>query len=111
MGTGEAIRVYPIPIPCADGASLASVQLARQEVADDGGDLGSLAFEREMPGIEQVDFGLGIVTPEGLGAGGQEERIVLAPDGEKRRSPAAEVLLEFGIERDIALVVAEQVEL
>src|SRR5260370_33856911 len=86
-------------------------QLAGQEVADDAGDLGALAFQREMAGVEQVDFGLRVVAFEGLGACGQEERIGPAPYREKRRPPGANVFLEFGIERDIALVVAEQIEL
>src|SRR4029077_14212181 len=86
-------------------------QLACQEVADDRRDLGSLALEGEVAGIEQVDLGVRIVAFEGLGPGGQEERVVLAPNRKKRRLPGADVFLEFGIERDIALVVAEQIEL
>jgi len=43
-------------VPCADGPSLASVQPARQEVADDSGDLGALALEREMPGHRAGGF-------------------------------------------------------
>ena len=86
-------------------------QLALEEVADDRRDLGSLAFEREMTGLEQVDLGVRMVALERLRAGRQEERIVLAPYGEKWRPPGADVFLEFGIERDIALIVAKQIEL
>src|SRR5215471_8776068 len=86
-------------------------QFAVEEVADDDNDLRSLAFEREMTGFEQVDLGIRIVLPECLGAGGHEKRIVLAPHGQQRRPLCTEILLEFGIERDITLVVAEQIEL
>jgi hypothetical protein len=86
-------------------------QLAGEEVSAARRALRSLAFQREMPGVEQMDFGIRVVSFEGLGAGRQEERIVLAPYREKLGPPGADVLLEFGIERDIALVVAEQIKL
>ena len=44
-------------------------QFAGEEVADDGRDLWSLAFEREMTCFEQMDLGVRIVLPERLGAG------------------------------------------
>jgi hypothetical protein len=46
-----------------------------------------------------------------LGAGRQEERIVPAPHGKEWRLVGAEVVLECRIERDVALVVAEQIQL
>src|SRR5262245_52999229 len=64
-----------------------------------------------MPSLEQMDFGLWIVAPERLRARRQEERITLSPYREKRRLVPAKIGLEFGIERDVALVVAEEVEL
>ena len=48
---------------------------------------------------------------ERLGTGRQEERVVPAPDREQRRAMGADVFLEFGIERDVARIVEEQVEL
>jgi hypothetical protein len=60
-------------------------QFAGEEVADDGRDLWSLAFEREMTRFEQMDLGIRIVLPERLGAIGQEKWIVLAPHGQQRR--------------------------
>ena len=53
----------------------------------------------------------GNIAFERFGAGRQEERIVLAPDRQERRPMLTEVVLERRIERDIALVVAEQVQL
>jgi hypothetical protein len=46
-----------------------------------------------------------------LGALRQEERVVLAPSRQKRRLVVAKISLEFGIQRDVVLVVAEEVEL
>ena len=64
-----------------------------------------------MTGIEQTDFGVGVVAFESLRASRQKEGIVLAPHRKKRRPLCTKVLLEFGVERNVALVVAEQVEL
>src|SRR6476659_4502749 len=64
-----------------------------------------------MPSIEQMDLGLWIVAPERLRARRQEERIVLSPHREERRLVLAKIGLEFGIQRNVALVVAEEVEL
>ena len=44
-----------------------------------------------MTGFQQVDFGVRMVSLERLRAGGQEERIVLAPYGEERRPLGADV--------------------
>src|SRR6516164_7839930 len=85
--------------------------LRARKSLDDCRDLRSLAFERKMTGIEQMDFCGRIVAPEGLSAGRQEERIVFAPHGKKRGQPSADVLLELGIQREVALVVAKQNEL
>src|SRR5262249_1254571 len=83
-------------------------QLAPKEIADYCRDLRSLAFEREMTGFEQVDFGVRMVSLERLRAGGQEKGIVLTPYGEERRPLGGDVFLEFGVERDIALIVANR---
>src|SRR5262249_23578197 len=64
-----------------------------------------------MAGVKQMDFGVRIVAFERLRADGEEKRIVLAPYGEQRGTPRADVLLELGIERHVALVIAEQIEL
>ena len=41
----------------------------------------------------------------------QEEGIVSAPHGEQRRPVLAEVGLEFGVEGDVARIIAEEVQL
>src|SRR5437764_3629923 len=86
-------------------------RFACEKIADDGCDLWCVTFEREMAGLEQMNFGVRIVALERLRAGRQKERIVLAPHRKKRRPASANVVLEFGIERDVALIIAEQIEL
>ena len=58
-------------------------------------DFGDARLQREMAGIEEMHLGVGVVALEGLGAGRQEERIVLAPDRQQRRL-GAQVALESG---------------
>src|SRR5579859_7380127 len=87
----------------------AAAKSAREKIANGRRDLRGVGLQRKMPCIEEADDGMRHVALERLGAGRQEERIVLAPYREERRFMRAEILLEGGIERDIALVVAEQV--
>src|SRR6266481_6676310 len=70
-----------------------------------------MRFEREVAGIEEANYGPGIVTLERLGTSGHKERVVLAPHRQERRLVGSEVFLERRIQRYIALVVAEEVEL
>src|SRR5262245_14166262 len=70
-----------------------------------------MRFQREVTGIEEAHISVGHVPFECLGTGWQEEGIVLAPSCQKRRLVLAKIGLEFGIQRDVALVVAEEVEL
>ena len=87
------------------------VKSAGEKIADCLRDLGSMRLQREMTGVEKADLRLGNVAPEPLGAWRKEERIVLAPHRQKRRLVRAEVVLERGVQCDVALVVAEEVEL
>src|SRR6516165_11268241 len=70
-----------------------------------------MRFQREVTGVEESDDCVGDVALERFGARRQEKRVVLAPSCEKRRLVLAKIGLEFGKQRDVALVVAEQVEL
>ena len=82
-----------------------------EEVTDRCRDLTSMRFQREVAGVEEANNGVGNVALEGLRTRRQEKRIVLAPYGEEWRLVGAEVVLEGRIECDVALVVAEQIEL
>jgi hypothetical protein len=75
------------------------------------GDLCGMRFQCEVPSVEKADDCSWNVALECLRAGPQEERIVLTPHGEERRLVSAEVGLESRVERDVAFVVAEQVQL
>src|SRR5215470_15165385 len=90
---------------------LRSVPLTDEEIADGGRDVVAMRFQREMAGVEELHFRLRIVPLERLGAGRQEEGVVLAPDGEDRWALSAKVLLELRVQRDVARVVQEQIEL
>src|SRR5215469_5878063 len=85
--------------------------LLSEKLADRGGDLLGVGLQGEVTGIDEADVGVGDVALEGLGPGRQEKRVVPAPHREQRRPAGAEVLLECRVERDIARVVEEQVEL
>src|SRR6516165_2559283 len=88
-----------------------SQPLVGEELAHGCGDLGRVRFEREVACVQQLDIGAGDVTFEGFGSGGQEERVVAAPDGQQRWLMGAEVVLEPRVEVDVAGVVEEEVEL
>src|SRR3984957_9279373 len=84
---------------------------AGDELADRRRDLCGVRLQSEMPGVEEADGRVGDVAFECLGARRQEKGIVLSPRGQKGRLVGAEILLEGRIERDVALIVAHQVEL
>src|SRR4029077_4747193 len=71
----------------------------------------AVRLEGEVAGVEEAHVSVWNVTLERLGARRQEKRIVFPPSCQKRRLVLAKIGLEFGIQRDVALVVAEQVEL
>src|SRR5262245_60400614 len=83
----------------------------RKEVADRRRDLLRMGFEREVSRVAEMDPRSRIVASECLGPLRQEERIVLTPYREQPWLVRPEVALERRVERDIALVVAEQVQL
>src|SRR5215471_11507376 len=82
-----------------------------EKVANRRRDLSRMRFQREVARLEKADHGARNVALERLGARRQEEWIILAPHREERRPPSAKVFLELRVQRDIAGVVEEQVEL
>src|SRR5512138_3077130 len=82
-----------------------------EEAKDLGPDLLHVCLEREVPRVEEMHFGVWIVTLESIRARRQEERIVLAPYGQQRRPLLAEVRLKLRIEPHIAGVIEKQIEL
>jgi hypothetical protein len=70
-----------------------------------------MSFQGEMTSRIKVDLGPRIVPPERFRTGRQEKRIILAPHRQQRRLVLSEVSLELRIERDVAGVVEQQIEL
>jgi hypothetical protein len=88
-----------------------TVYLPAEKIADGAGNLMEMRLEREVAGIVKMHFRARHVALEGLCARRNEGLIILAPNEENRRAGAAEVFLDFGIERDIAAIVHQQIEL
>ena len=70
-----------------------------------------MRLQREVAGIVEMHFRARNVALESLGAGRDEGWIVLPPNDENGWMRATEILLEFGIERDIAAIIHQQIEL
>src|SRR5580692_3968089 len=82
-----------------------------EKTTDGFGDLVRMRFQREVARVEEANLCVRNIALESLGARRQEERIVLSPHREKTRVIFAEVSLECRIQRDVALVVQEQIQL
>src|SRR5690348_816541 len=70
-----------------------------------------MGFQREVTGVVEVYFGVRVVPLKRLSPGRQKERVVLTPDRQQWWPFCTEVLLELRVERDVACIVQEQVEL
>src|SRR2546422_679850 len=70
-----------------------------------------MRFQREVTGVVEVYFGVRVVALERLSPGRQKERVAFAPDRKHWRPLCTEVLLELRVERDVAGIVQEQIEL
>src|SRR5262245_56252339 len=88
-----------------------SVALSLEKFADCGSDFSRVRLQSEMPGVEKLNLGLGQVAFVSLRPRGQEERVIAAPDRQKRRPMLSEVGLEIGVKSDVARVIEEEIEL
>ena len=86
-------------------------EISGKEIADCGCNFRSVRFKCKVTGVEEADDGVRHVALERLCSRRQEERIVLAPRREKTRLMGTEILLKGRVQRDVALVVAKEVEL
>jgi hypothetical protein len=68
-------------------------------------------LESEVASVEEAHVSIWNVTLERFGARRKEKWVVLAPGCKKARFVLAKIGLEFGIQRYVALVVPEEVEL
>src|SRR5215813_235434 len=106
------------PLPESDyferrrGSGCSSISLqTREKIADRRSDFVAVRFERKVAGIKETHFRARNVTLERLRALRQEEGIVLAPNREEGWPVPAEVLLKHRVKCDVALIVAEEIEL
>ncbi len=74
-------------------------------------DFRGVSFQCEMTRVIQHDLGLGIVAPVRFRPGRKKKGIVLTPDRQGRRVISAKEFLELRIETEIALIVADEIEL
>src|SRR3954452_16658226 len=85
--------------------------LAVEEAADERRHLVQLVLQREMAGVEQVQVGVRKVAPEGMRTRCREDRVVGAPDDQRRRTPLAEIRLHRRIEQQVGAIIVEEIEL
>lgn len=78
---------------------------------DGRGDVDDVGLEGEVPGIEEFHRRIRAVAQERACTRGDKEFVVFAGDRQQGRSGRTEVGLEGRVERDVARVVEEQVEL
>src|SRR5262245_18000587 len=97
--------------PMSSALILPSVALSLQKFADRGGDFSRVRLQSEMTGLQKLNLGLGQVAFVSLRPGRQEERVIAAPDRQKRRPMLSEVGLEIGVKSDVAGVIEEEIEL
>src|SRR3954447_26205005 len=76
--SGESRQSRALLIPLPAGRTSGS---SGPELPDRLGDRPGVRLEREMAGVEEADVGFRDVAAIRLGSGGQEERVVPAPDG------------------------------
>src|SRR5277367_4759240 len=82
-----------------------------KEVPYEGSYLLRLIVQREVAGIENMNFRIGHVPPVRIGFRDLERRIVLAPHNQSRRLVLLEPCLPGRITRDVGAVVVEQIAL
>ena len=70
-----------------------------------------MGLQREMAGVEEAHVASGMSRLNASAPGGRKNGSFLPHTARKRRLMGAEIVLEGRVERDIALVVAHQVEL
>ena len=75
------------------------------------GDRVAFGFQSKVAGIDQVVLDRLEVALVRFGPGGGEDRVVFTPRDQHRRLMRTEIFLPFRVQRRVAAVVEEQVEL
>lgn len=106
VGKGRGQRPAPNALAGGDGdprpTSKRDIRSGTQKLADCRGDRLGVRLERKVPGVEETDIGLRDVTLESLGAGRQEEGVVLAPDRQETWPVRSEVVLKSRVKRHVS---------
>lgn len=84
---------------------------AIEERTHQASDLAVMRLEREVTGVEQMDFRIGIVAAIGLRTRWEEERVMLPPDRQRRRPILSEIRLKCRVKRDVGTVAQDQVSI
>jgi hypothetical protein len=105
-----AVRVQPFA-RFSRRLSSSGNELAVEEIPDHGDHHVGLVFQREMPGVEEMQLGVRQVSKIGRRAVGRKNLVVLAPDDQRRRLALAKECLKLRIERDVRSIIEEEVEL
>ena len=82
-----------------------------EEVTDQLSDPRSDFFEGEVSGVQQVEFSARVISKKGFGAGGEEDRVVLAPHGQNGRLFFPQIPVPHGIQRRIFPIVVKELQL
>jgi hypothetical protein len=87
------------------------VNVLCQKRADDLGDFRTVFFQREMSGVQEMQFRVRQIFQKRFRAGWSEYWIVLAPDHEHGGLLVAQVFVPRRIQRGVVAIVVEQREL
>src|ERR1700683_3940864 len=70
-----------------------------------------MRFKREMPGLQELNRRVGVVSQERLGAGRNEVWIKFAPHGQQGRLRRSKVLLKLRVQLHVVGIIQEKIEL
>ena len=81
----------------------------REKILDGSSNFDDVSLKGKMPGVKELDASVRYVLSISLCASGNEERIILAPDREKRRLGFPKVILKRWIEFHVRGVIEKQI--
>src|SRR3954465_14013838 len=99
--TSDMVAIHPRITSFLRQRASATCELALEEIADQGHHLVRFVLQREVPGVEKVEFDFRQVALVGMRPVGREDLVVPAPDDQRRRLMFAKVSLDDGIERQV----------
>ena len=85
--------------------------LSADEASYQCGDFVGRRVQREMPGVENVNFGVRHIPAIGFGLGGSERKVVLPPDHEQARLLLAHPRLPSRVGFHVGPIVVKKIAL